>query len=54
MYLYVTLNCDANHFLPAESKDYINSASYEFRNMSARRGAQVVPMVNHEDHENVN
>ena len=43
MYLYVKLNWDANRFLPAESKDCMNSASYEYRNMSARRGAQFVP-----------
>ena len=30
MYLYVKLNWDANRFLPAESKDCMNSASYEF------------------------
>ena len=35
MYLYVKLNWDANRFLPAESKDCMNSASYEYRNMSA-------------------
>ena len=29
---------------PAESKDCMNSASYEYRNMSARRGAQFVSM----------
>ena len=29
MYLYVKLNWDAKHFLPAESKDCMNSASYE-------------------------
>ena len=44
MYLYVKLNWDANRFLPAESKDCMNPASYEYRNMSARRGAQYVPM----------
>ena len=44
MYLYVKLNWDANRFLPVESKDCMNSASYEYRNMSARRGAQFVPM----------
>ena len=44
MYLYVKLNWDANRFLPAESKDCMNSASYEYRNMSARRGAQFVPI----------
>ena len=38
------LNWDANRFLPVESKDCMNSASYEYRNMSARRGAQFVPM----------
>ena len=44
MYLYVKLNRDANRFLPAESKDCMNSDSYEYRNRSARRGAQLVPM----------
>ena len=44
MYLYVKLNWDANRFLPAESNACMNSASYEYRNMSARRGAQFVPM----------
>ena len=44
MYLYVKLNWDANRFLPVESKDCMNSASYEYRNMSARRGEQFVPM----------
>ena len=44
LYLYVKLNLDANRFLPVESKDCMNSASYEYRNMSARRGAQFVPM----------
>ena len=39
IYLYVKLNWDANRFLPAESKDCMNSTSYEYRNMSARRGA---------------
>ena len=62
MYLYVKLNWDANRFLRAESKDCMNSASYEYRNMSARRGAQFVPMgiadyllenLSREDHENV-
>ena len=28
MYLYVKLNWDANRFLPTESKDCMNSASY--------------------------
>ena len=41
MYLYVKLNWDANRYLPAESNDCMNSASYEYRNMSARRGAQL-------------
>ena len=44
MYLYVKLNWDASRFLSTESKDCMNSASYEYRNMSARRGAQFVPM----------
>ena len=44
MYLYVKLNRDANCFLPIESKDYINYASNEQRNMSARGGAQFVPI----------
>ena len=35
---------DANFFFPVESKDCMNSASYEYRNMSARRGAQFVPI----------
>ena len=38
------LNWDANFFFPVESKDCMNSASYEYRNMSARRGAQFVPI----------
>ena len=42
MYLYVKLKWDANFFFPVESKDSMNSASYEYRNMSARRGAQFV------------
>ena len=41
MYLYVKLNWDANRFLPVEGKDCINSASYEYRNMSARRGTVI-------------
>ena len=44
MYLYVKLNLDANRFLSVESKDCMNSALYEYRNMLARRGAQFVPM----------
>ena len=43
MYLYVKLNWAANRFLPVESKDCMNSASYEYTHMSARRGAQFVP-----------
>ena len=42
MYLYVKMNRDANCFLSDESKDCINSVSYEQRNMSARIGAQLV------------
>ena len=30
MYQYVKLNWDANRFLPVESKDSTNSASYEY------------------------
>ena len=30
MYLYMKLNWDANRFLPVESKDCMNSASYEY------------------------
>ena len=44
MYLYVKLNRDANCFLLVESKDCINPASYEQRNMSARRGPHLVPI----------
>ena len=44
MYLYVKLNFDANRFLPVESKDCMHSASYEYRNKSARKGAQFLPM----------
>ena len=64
MYLYMKLNWDANNFKPAESKDCMNSATYEFRYMSARRGAQFVNCapgnayylfenLSSEDHENV-
>ena len=49
IYLYVKLNWDANRFLPAESKDCMNSASYEYRNMSARWGAQFVQNYVHEN-----
>ena len=34
----------AYRFLSAESKDYINSASHEYRNMSARRGPHFAPI----------
>ena len=44
MYLYVKLNWDANFFFPVQSKYCMNSASYGYRNMSARRGAQFVPI----------
>ena len=59
MYLYVKLNWDANRFLPAESKDCMNSASYEYRNMSASTvGAHgnadyLLENLSREDHENV-
>ena len=62
MYLYVMLNWDANRFLPTESEDCMNSASYEYRNMSPRRGAQFEPMrvpiiffenLSREDHKTV-
>ena len=43
IYMY-ELNWDANFFFPVESKDCMNSASYEYRNMSARRGARLVPI----------
>ena len=45
MYQYVKLNWDANRFLLAESKDCMNSASYEYRNITAMRGAQCVPTI---------
>ena len=45
MYLYVKLNWDANFFFfPDENKDCMNSASYEYRNMSTRGEAQFVPI----------
>ena len=58
MYLFVKLNWDANRFLPAESKDCMNPASYEYRNMSARRGAHgnadyLLENLSRDDHENV-
>ena len=40
----VRLNRDAKCFFPVESKDCMKSASYEYRKMSARRGAQFVPI----------
>ena len=42
MYLYVKLNRYANCFLPAASKDCMNSTSYEYKNMLAWRLAQFV------------
>ena len=60
MYLYVKLNWDANCFLPAENKDRVNSASYEYRNKSARRRVcahgnadYLLENLSREDHENV-
>ena len=61
MYLYVRLYWDANHFIPAESKDCMNSASYEYRNtsMSARRvcananAEYLLENLSREDHESV-
>ena len=44
IYLYAKLNWDATRFLPAESKDCMNCASYDYSNMSARSGAQCVPI----------
>ena len=44
MYLYVKLNWDAYFFFPIESKECMKSASYEYRKMSARIGAQFVPI----------
>ena len=38
------LNRDAKCFFPVESKDCMKSASYEYRKMSARSGAQFVPI----------
>ena len=37
------LTRDAKCFFPVESKDCMKSPSYEYRKMSARRGAQFVP-----------
>ena len=42
---YVKLNWNANCFFSAESKICMNSASCEYRNMSSRKGAQLVPIV---------
>ena len=60
MYLYVNLNWDANRFLPAVGKDCMNDASYEYRNMSARRvncanvnADYLLENLSGEDHENV-
>ena len=62
MYRYVKLNWDANCFFLADSKDCMESALYEYRNISARGGAQLVPIgmptfywktKSLEDHENV-
>ena len=39
-----TCKWDAKCFFPVESKDCMKSASYESRKMSARRGAQIVPI----------
>ena len=44
MYLYVRLNRDATRFFPVESNDCMKYASYEYRKLSARRGAQFVPI----------
>ena len=46
MYLYVKLDLEGNRFLTVESNDCMNFASYEYeyRKISARRGAQFVPM----------
>ena len=38
------LNRDANCFFPVEREDCMKSASYEYRKMSARSGAQFVPI----------
>ena len=42
MYLYVKLDWDAIFFFLVESTDLMNYALYEYRYMSARRGAQFV------------
>ena len=44
MYVKVRLNRDSYCFFPVESKDCMKSASYKYRKMSARRGAQFVPI----------
>ena len=60
--LNVKLNLDANHFLPVESKDCMNSASYECRNYVGQERGTVCAQGNAdyllenlfcEDHENV-
>ena len=38
------LNQDANCFFPVESITFMNSASYEYKKMKARRRAQFVPI----------
>ena len=38
MHLSVRLNRDAHYFFPVECKDCMNSTSYEYKKMSARRG----------------
>ena len=62
MFLYVKLNWDAyRRFLPAESKDCMISASYEYRNISASRRAvcahgnadYLLVNFSREDHDNV-
>ena len=41
---FLFLIWDANCFFPPESKDCMTFASYEYRNTSARRGAQLMPI----------
>ena len=45
----VRLNRDTKCFFPVESKDCMKSTSYEYRQMSARSGAQFVPIGMPED-----
>ena len=40
IYLYVKLNRNAKYFLPAKSRHYMNSTSYEYSNISALTGVQ--------------